>query len=145
MTRISFKEDDISKAPALELLQKLGYTYISPDEALAMRGGKMSNVLLEDVLRNQLRELNSIKADGYKVARFSEQNIENGVTAMRNVPMEGGYISGNEAVYNMLTLGKAFEQSMDGDKKSKTMQYIDWEHPENNVYHVTEEIGRAHV
>lgn len=101
----------------------------------------MSNVLLEDVLRNQLRELNSIKADGYKVARFSEQNIENGVTAMRNVPMEGGYISGNEAVYNMLTLGKAFEQSMDGDKKSKTMQYIDWEHPENNVYHVTEELA----
>lgn len=141
MTKISFKEDNISKAPALELLQKLGYTYISPDEALAMRGGKMSNVLLEDVLRNQLRELNSIKADGYKVARFSEQNIENGVTAMRNVPMEGGYISGNEAVYNMLTLGKAFEQSMDGDKKSKTMQYIDWEHPENNVYHVTEELA----
>lgn len=141
MTRISFKENDISKAPALELLQKLGYTYISPDEALAMRGDKMSNVLLEDVLRNQLRELNSIKADGYKVARFSEQNIENGVTAMRNVPMEGGYISGNEAVYNMLTLGKAFEQSMDGDKKSKTMQYIDWEHPENNVYHVTEEFA----
>ncbi len=141
MNRISFKEDNISKAPALELLQKLGYTYISPDEALAMRGGKMSNVLLEDVLRNQLRELNSIKADGYKVARFSEQNIENGVTAMRNVPMEGGYISGNEAVYNMLTLGKAFEQSMDGDKKSKTMQYIDWEHPENNVYHVTEEFA----
>lgn len=141
MTRISFKENDISKAPALELLQKLGYTYISPDEALAMRGGKMSNVLLEDVLRNQLRELNSIKADGYKVARFSEQNIENGVTAMRNVPMEGGYISGNEAVYNMLTLGKAFEQSMDGDKKSKTMQYIDWEHLENNVYHVTEEFA----
>lgn len=141
MNRISFKEDAISKAPALELLQKLGYTYISPDEALAMRGGKISNVLLEDVLRNQLRELNSIKADGYKVARFSEQNIENGVTAMRNVPMEGGYISGNEAVYNMLTLGKAFEQSMDGDKKSKTMQYIDWEHPENNVYHVTEEFA----
>lgn len=138
---ISFKENDISKTPALELLQKMGYTYISPDEALAMRGGKMSNVLLEDVLRNQLRELNSIKADGYKVARFSEQNIENGVTAMRNVPMEGGYISGNEAVYNMLILGKAFEQSMDGDKKSKTMQYIDWKHPENNVYHVTEEFA----
>ncbi len=138
---ISFKENDSSKTPALELLQKMGYTYISPDEALAMRGGKMSNVLLEDVLRNQLRELNSIKADGYKVARFSEQNIENGVTAMRNVPMEGGYISGNEAVYNMLILGKAFEQSMDGDKKSKTMQYIDWKHPENNVYHVTEEFA----
>ena len=141
MNKISFKENHISQAPALDLLQKLGYTYLSPDEALAMRGGKSSNVLLEEVLRKQLRELNSIKIGNHKEARFSEQNIENGVIAMRNVPMEGGYLSGNEAVYNMLTLGKAFEQSIDGDKKSYTMQYIDWKHPENNVYHVTEEFA----
>lgn len=141
MNRISFNEDNISKIPAVELLQKLGYSYLSPDEALAIRGGKTSNVLLEDVLRKQLRELNSIKIGNHKEARFSEQNIENGVIAMRNVPMEGGYLSGNEAVYNMLTLGKAFEQSIDGDKKSYTMQYIDWEHPENNVYHVTKEFA----
>lgn len=141
MNRISFQEDDISKKPALELLQNLGYTYISPDEALAMRGGKTSNVLLEDVLRKQLRELNSIKIGNHKEARFSEQNIENGVIAMRNVPMEGGYLSGNEAIYNMLTLGKAFEQSIDGDKKNYTMQYIDWDEPQNNVYHVTEEFA----
>ena len=138
---ISFKENYISQTPALELLQKLGYTHLSPDEALAMRGGKTSNILLEDVLRKQLRELNSIKIGNHKEARFSEQNIENGVTAMRNVPMEGGYLSGNEAIYNMLTLGKAFEQSIDGDKKSYTMQYVDWKHPENNVYHVTEEFA----
>lgn len=141
MDRISFKENDVSQRPAIELLQKLGYQYISPDEALTMRGGKMSNVLLEEVLRRQLRELNSIRIGSRKEARFSEQNIENGVIAMRNVPMEGGYLSGNEAVYNMLTLGKAFEQSIDGDKKSYTMRYIDWEHPENNVYHVTEEFA----
>ena len=141
MNRISFKEDDISKRPAIELLKKLGYQYISPDEALAMRGGKYSNVLLEEVLRRQLRELNSIRIGSRKEARFSEQNIENGVIAMRNVPMEGGYLSGNEAVYNMLTLGKAFEQSIDGDKKSYTMRYIDWENPKNNVYHVTQEFA----
>lgn len=137
--RISFKENDISQRPALELLQKLGYKYISPEEALKMRGGKLSNVLLEEVLRQQLRELNSIRKGEYKELRFSEPNIENGVIALRNVPMEGGYLNGNETVYNMLTLGKAFEQSIDGDKKSYTMRYIDWEHPENNVYHVTEE------
>lgn len=141
MDRISFKENDISQRPAIELLQKLGYQYISPDEALAMRGGKMSNVLLEEVLRRQLRELNSIRIGSHKEARFSEQNIENGVIAMRNVPMEGGYLSGNEVVYNMLTLGKSFEQSIDGDKKSYTMRYIDWECPENNIYHVTEEFA----
>ena len=140
---ISFREDDISKGPALALLQKLGYQYLSPEEALQMRGGKTSNVLLEEVLRRQLRELNSIRIGNHKEERFSEQNIENGVLAMRNVPMESGYLSGNEAVYNMLTLGKAFEQSIDGDKKSFTMRYIDWDDPDKtkNVYHVTEEFA----
>ena len=141
MSQISFKENDISQIPALELLQKMGYQYLSPEEALELRGGKTSNVLLEEVLRRQLRELNSIRIGSHKEARFSEQNIENGITALRNVPMEGGYLNGNEAVYNMLTLGKAFEQSIDGDKKSYTMRYIDWEHPTNNVFHVTEEFA----
>ena len=141
MILISFKENDISQKPALELLQKLGYQYLSPEEALELRGGKTSNVLLEDILRQQLRNLNSIRIGSHSEARFSEQNIENGVAAMRNVPMDGGYLNGNEAVYNMLTLGKAFEQSIDGDKKSYTMRYIDWQHPENNVFHVTEEFA----
>ena len=141
MILISFKENDISQKPALELLQKLGYQYLSPEEALELRGGKTSNVLLEDILRQQLRNLNSIRIGSHSEARFSEQNIENGVAAMRNVPMEGGYLNGNEAVYNMLTLGKAFEQSIDGDKKSYTMRYIDWQQPENNVFHVTEEFA----
>ncbi|MBO7492512.1 MAG: type I restriction endonuclease subunit R [Bacteroidales bacterium] len=141
MERISFKENDISQKPALELLQKLGYQYLSPEEALELRGGKTSNVLLEDILRQQLRNLNSIRIGSHSEARFSEQNIENGVAAMRNVPMEGGYLNANETVYNMLTLGKAFEQSIDGDKKSYTMRYIDWQHPENNVFHVTEEFA----
>ena len=141
MILISFKENDISQKPALELLQKLGYQYLSPEEVLELRGGKTSNVLLEDILRQQLRQLNSIRIGSHSEARFSEQNIENGVAAMRNVPMDGGYLNGNEAVYNMLTLGKAFEQSIDGDKKSYTMRYIDWQHPENNVFHVTEEFA----
>ncbi len=141
MQTLSFKEDHISQIPALQLLQKLGYTYLTSDEALVMRGGKTSNVLLEDVLRNRLHEINSIRVNHSKEERFSEQNIENGVLAMRNIPMEGGYISGNEAVYNLLTLGKAFEQSIDGDKKSYTMRYIDWEHLERNTFHVTEEFA----
>ena len=141
MTLISFKENDISQRPALELLAKLGYQYLSPEEAMALRDDKTSKVLLEEVLRQQLRKLNSIRIGSHSEARFSEQNIENGVVALRNVPMDGGYLNANELVYNMLTLGKAFEQSIDGDKKSYTMRYIDWEHPENNVFHVTEEFA----
>ena len=141
MDRISFKENDISQRPALELLAKMGYQYLSPEEAMALRDDKTSNVLLDEVLRHQLRELTSIRIGSHSEARFSEQNIENGVVALRNVPMDGGYLNANEFIYNMLTLGKAFEQSIDGDKKSYTMRYIDWEHPENNVFHVTEEFA----
>jgi type I restriction enzyme R subunit len=141
MNRISFKENDISQRPALKLLARMGYQYLSPEEAMEMRDGKTSNVLLEEVLRQQLRELNSIRIGSHSEERFSEQNIENGVVALRNVPMDGGYLNANEFIYNMLTLGKAFEQSIDGDKKSYTMRYIDWEHPENNVFHVTEEFA----
>lgn len=136
---LSFKEDHISQIPALQLLQKVGYTYLSPEEVLELRGGKTKNVLLEPVLRTQLEKINFIQLPAGKSALFSPQNIENGIEALRKIPMEEGYISGSEYVYNLLTLGKALEQSVDGDKKSFTLKYIDWEHPERNVFHVTEE------
>jgi type I site-specific restriction-modification system R (restriction) subunit len=39
----------------------------------------------------------------------------------------------------LLTLGKSYEQVVKGDKKSFPFNYVDWEHPENNVFHVTDE------
>ncbi|MFA5814451.1 MAG: HsdR family type I site-specific deoxyribonuclease [Bacteroidales bacterium] len=137
----SFKEDHISQIPALQLLQKLGYTYLSPAEAEKLRGGKTSNVLLEDILRSQLKEINSIRVSTSKTAFFSDANIENGIRALKELPMNEGYMAAGETVYNLLTLGKALEQSIDGDKKSFTLKYMDWETPENNVFHVTEEFS----
>ena len=136
----SFKEDHISQIPALQLLQKLGYTYLSPAEAEKLRGGKMSNVLLDDILRKQLKEINSEKRiSSTKSTYISDANIENGIRALKELPMNEGYIAACETAYNLITLGKAFEQSFDGDKKSITLQYIDWKNLENNVFHVTEE------
>ncbi len=138
----SFKEDHISQIPALQLLQKLGYTYLSPAEADKLRGGKTSNVILEDVLRKQLKEINSsIKISSTKTTYISEANIENGIRALKELPMNEGYISACETAYNLITLGKAFEQSFDADKKSVTLNYIDWKNTENNVFHVTEEFS----
>lgn len=140
MNTPSFKEDHISQIPALQLLQNLGYVYLSPEEAEKMRGGKTSNVLLEDVLRKQLKEINSEKRiSSTKTTYISDANIENGIRALKDLPMNEGYIAACEAAYNLITLGKAFEQSFDGDKKSITLQYIDWKNLENNVFHVTEE------
>lgn len=144
----SFKEDHISQIPALQMLMNLGYTYLSPAEADRQRGGKTSNVLLEDVLRKQLKEINSIRVSATKTSIFTDENIERGILALKNLPMNEGYIAASEKAYNLLTLGQALEQSVDGDKKSFTMQYIDWKNISNNVFHVTEEysvtrLGRA--
>nr|NQU91831.1 type I restriction endonuclease subunit R [Bacteroidota bacterium] len=135
----SFKEDHISQIPALQLLQKIGYQYLTPEEALLLRGNKTTNVLLEDVLRKQLKEINSIKVSASKSDIFTNDNIERGILALKELHMNEGYIHACETAYNLITLGKALEQSIDGDKKSFTLQYIDWKNLENNVFHVTEE------
>lgn len=135
----SFKEDHISQIPALQMLVKLGYTYLSPLEAERLRGGKSTNVLLEDILRKQLKEINSIRVSAHKTSLFTDENIERGILALKNLPMNEGYIAACEKAYNLLTLGQALEQSVDGDKKSFTLQYIDWKNINNNVFHVTEE------
>lgn len=135
----SFIEDHISQIPALQLLQKLGWQYLSPAEADKLRLGKTSNVLLEDVLRKQLKEINSVKVSSTKTTVFSDANIENGIQALKDLPMNEGYMAACETAYNLLTLGKSLEQSVDGDKKSFTLQYIDWANLQNNIFHVTEE------
>lgn len=135
----SFIEDHISQIPALQFLQNLGYTYLSPDEALAFRNNRYTNVLLEKVLRDQLKAINTPRISSTRTTLFTDANIENGIQALKDMPMNEGYIAACETAYNLITLGKAFEQNVDGDKKSFTMQYIDWAAPENNVFHVTEE------
>jgi len=137
----SFKEDHISQVPALELLQKLqpGYDYLSQAKVVELRGGRLGGVLLETVLAQQLRKINAIRFKGREYP-FSEGNILAAVQALKDVA-DGGLIQANERVYDLLTLGKAMPQSIDGDTKSFQLDYIDWRHPENNVYHVTEEFA----
>ena len=139
MDSFQFDEKTISQIPALQVLVNLGFEYLSPDEALAARGGRSGNVLLEEVLRAQLKNLNRIQ---YKGARwlFSEENIQSAIQRLKNVKYDG-LLKTNEAVYDLLTLGVALEQSIEGDLKSFTLNYVDWRNPANNVYHVSAEFS----
>ena len=134
----SFKEDHISQIPALQILIKLGYVYLSPEETLTERNEKTTSVLLEHILEAQLKKLNKINYKG-KEHSFSENNIKAAIRDLKNVPLHEGYIKAAEYAYQKLTLGESYEQSIDSDKKSFSLQYIDWKNLENNVYHVTEE------
>lgn len=139
MDAFRFDEKYLSQLPALQLLINLGYQYLTPVEALAARGGRPGNVLLEEILREQLKKLNRIQHKGGAYL-FSEENIQSAIQRLKNVKYDG-LLKTNEAVYDLLTLGVALEQSIEGDQKSFTLNYVDWHHPANNVYHVAAEFA----
>ena len=144
----SFKEDHISQVPALQLLVNLGYAYLTPEEALIARGGKTSNVILETILEKQLHQINTILYKGGEYS-FSNNNITNAISTLKNIPYDG-LIRTNEKIYDLLSLGKSFEETILGNTKSFDLKFIDWENLDKNVFHVTEEFevmqsdGKAH-
>ncbi len=137
MTSPSYTEWHDSQKPALELLQRLGYEYLSPKQALAARGHSESRVILFDILEQQLRKINRIEFKG-KTWPFSDENIFAAIEALQNPPDKGVVLT-NEHIYDLLTLGKSLEQTIAGDRKSFSLKYIDWENLDNNVYHVSDE------
>ena len=139
MSGFTFNEKHLSQIPALQLLVNLGFNYLTPAQTLSQRGGRLSNVLLEEVLRDRLKRINRIQHKGGAYL-FSEENIQSAIQRLKNVKYDG-LLKTNEAVYDLLTLGVALEQSVEGDLRSFTLNYIDWRHPENNVYHVSAEFA----
>lgn len=139
MTSFRFDEKYLSQIPALQLFVNLGFRYLTPGQALALRGGRQSNVLLEEILRENLKRINRIQHKGGSYL-FSEESIQTAVQRLKNVKYDG-LLKTNEAIYDLLTLGVALEQSVEGDLRSFTLNYIDWRNPDNNVYHVTAEFA----
>ena len=139
MSANPFLEALDSQDGAVEVLQALGYQYLTPDEAKVLRGGRLGRVVLRDVLLGALDRINEIEYRGER-ARFSASNLGAAADAIERPPNRG-VVHTNEAVYDLITLGKSFEQAVGGDRKSFTVRYIDWERPERNVYHVTTEFA----
>ena len=131
-------ETNASRRPALELLQKLGFQYLSAQECTKRRGGTY-RVLLGDVLRDQLRRLNVDENDR---PRFSDANIESAVGDL-DVPLSKGARLAGKEIYETLLLGKTYAEIVEGRSQSYDMKYVDWERPERNALHVTEEFTVA--
>ncbi|MED4968016.1 type I restriction endonuclease subunit R [Heyndrickxia coagulans] len=133
----SYDERFISQVPAIEVLQKLGYQYLSPEEAERMRGN-LHHVLLTTVLEEKLKELNSYEYQG-QIYQFSESNIRQAIRDL-DEPLTNGLVKTNEVIYETIMNGRSYTEFLpDGSKKSFTIQYIDWNNIENNVFHVVEE------
>lgn len=134
-----YLEKNISQQSAIDLLRSMGYAYISPEDCEAQRGGRY-HVLLKDVLRGQLRRLNRYVYAGAE-NEFSAANIERAMEDL-DAPLAEGLVRASEAVYDVLLLGKSYPEIVgEGKTQSFNLRYIDWEHPENNLFHVTKEFS----
>ena len=131
-------EMSTSQRPAIEVLQKLGYKYISEEENKKLRNYILTDVIFKDILAKKLNEINSYEYKGEKY-KFSASTIGQAIKDL-NEDLVTGLISTNEKIYDLLTLGKSYQENMiDGTKRSFDIKYIDFEHPENNDFYVTEE------
>lgn len=128
-----------SQLPALGLLVQMGYSYLSPAEAFAARGGRYGQVVLREVLLPALARLNRVRYRGQEWP-FSPEGLEKAAGALLALPFTS-HVETAGRVYDLLVLGTSVEQVLDGDRKSYSVRFIDWENPENNVWHVTEEFS----
>lgn len=135
-----FDELNLSQKPALEVLEKLGYVLLNPVVADELRGSRYA-VILHSVLKTQLKAINEFDYRGKK-NRFSDKNIEQ---AMLDIDEElsDGLVKTNERIYNTMLLGRSYPEvvSLEDGSRSFNLNFVDWIHPENNVFHAVEEFS----
>ena len=128
-----------SQLPAIQQLINLGYQYLSPAEIDSQRGGRLANCFLDGILTEQLRKLNQIQTINGSYG-FTESAIHECVQSLKDLRPEG-LVATNEKAYDLLCLGRAVEQTIEGRKSSYSVRYIDWEDPTRNVFHVAAEFS----
>ncbi|MBW1783957.1 MAG: type I restriction endonuclease subunit R [Deltaproteobacteria bacterium] len=133
----SYLEKVQSQLPALQLLMQLGWKYLSPEETVKLRGGRLGSAILESILVDHIRSHGRYEFKG-RPHPFTENAIQNAVQALKGFRATGATHQ-NEQAYDLLCLGTSVPQTVEGDTKSFTIDYIDWKNPENNAYHCTAE------
>ncbi len=138
-------EKHLSQIPALHLLQVMApkWVMLSKGEVDRERREKLSNVLLEDILRTQLMRINTIEHRGRQYP-FSEAGIQTAIERLRGrEPL--GLMKLNELTSDLLQLGTSVDQTIEGDTRGRSLKYIDWTNPSNNTFHVCKEFDVERV
>lgn len=133
-----FDERPESQNRAIKLLERLGYQYVPRSQAEILRG-RLDKVLFPEVLREFLQRQSFIYRG--RQTPFSDRSIGRAIGDI-NAPLVKGLMSASKTIYNMLIGGSSYEEELyDGCRQSFDLKFIDWEHPENNIWQVAEEFS----
>ena len=131
-----FNERPESQDRALKVLEKLGYSIVPRSDAEAKRGSRRA-VLFEDELQSFLSK--RTYPFGNETRYFSGGSISAAIRSL-NIQSVAGLYAANKEISDMLCSGKSLEETLpDGTKQSFDISFIDFEHPENNTFQVTDE------
>ena len=130
-----------SQIPALQMLVALGFKPLSQTQALTLRGDRLRNVVLDDVLADSVMRINRFTHRGRDYA-FDLEDAHEAMHRVKPTPDRLKGLKGtNQNIYDTLVLGTTITKTIDGDSKSYSFRLIDWEVPENNSFHVTAEFA----
>lgn len=134
-----FQEEYSAKLPALALLSQLGWSFLSPQQAVIARHGHYDQVVLHDILRNELQKRRFTFA-GREYA-LSSHALDNLIAEVCSPALNEGLLFANEKLYNHLLYGISITEFVDGKKANPTIALIDWHNPANNHFSFTEEFS----
>ncbi|MBJ9476397.1 type I restriction endonuclease subunit R [Acinetobacter baumannii] len=132
-----FQEEYSAKLPALVLLNNLGWSFISPAQALAARDGKQDQVVLRQILRKELSKRKFTFAG--QEYPLSAKSVDNLISEICSPALNEGLLTANEKIYNHLLYGISVTEFVNGKKVSPTIPIIDWHDVHNNDFSYTEE------
>jgi type I restriction enzyme R subunit len=107
-----------------QLLYKLGWQYLSPDEIQKQRGNN-TEVILKDIFINQIQKLNDFLTE------------DKALEVLKAVTQVRPDIEGNFTVWQFLKGLKSVY--IESEKRERNTKLIDTENIDNNTFHVTEE------
>ena len=125
-----FDEASSSQIPALLQLINLGYDYIPRNEVNNHRESK-SQYILHDIAKKALRNINE--------DIISDKSIDEALYTLEKTKLDDGMVKASEDVYSNLLGGVSVPEIINGKKTSPQLKFIDWQTPQNNVYHVVAE------
>ena len=119
-------ERSVAQDPLLKYANEIGWTRVSRSEAMQMRGGDIAARYFTEVLKAQLLKLNKGIIDDSNCADVMRQ------LGLLNATLEGN----QEALLWMRGVKSTFVPSKNLERN---VTLIDFENPENNLFHVTDE------
>ncbi|MBP0017830.1 MAG: HsdR family type I site-specific deoxyribonuclease [Cyanobacteria bacterium SBLK] len=123
-------ETSAVQKPMIKYANEIGWEYLSQKEALQRREGKGKEKYKEryftDILRKQLIKLNP--------NIVTEKNVEEILNRLRNI--ENNIAGNRQTLYWLQGKESIFVET---ENREKNITLIDFNHPENNLFHVTEE------